>query len=104
MLRGYTDFDFSALPTLDLLDHIRERIGVRVSLDTLAQATLNAGKTADGLTALAWWKEGRLEDIVRYCRADVAITRDLYLYGRDNGYLLYRNKAQHIVRCPVFWI
>jgi len=103
VLRGYTHFDFSSLKTLDLLDHIRERIGVRISLDTLGQATLNAAKTADGLKALAWWREGRLDDIKRYCRADVAITRDLYLYGRDNGYLLYRNKAGQVVRCPVFW-
>jgi len=103
VLRGYGDFNFSSLNTLDLLDHIRERIGVRLSLDTLAQATLNAGKTADGLMALTWWKQGRLEDITRYCRADVALTRDLYLYGRENGYLLYRNKAEHLVRCPVSW-
>ena len=103
VLRGYTDFRFASLPTLDLLEHVKERIGVRLSLDTLAQATLGAAKTADGLQALTWWKQGRLEEITHYCRADVAITRDLYLFGRDNGYLLYRNKAQKIVRCPVRW-
>ena len=103
VLRGYGDFNFSSLNTLDLLEHVRERIGVRLSLDTLAQATLNAGKTADGLMALTWWKQGRLDDITRYCRADVALTRDLYLYGRENGYLLYRNKAKQMVRCPVSW-
>ncbi|MFZ5426287.1 MAG: DEAD/DEAH box helicase [Thermodesulfobacteriota bacterium] len=103
VLRGYTDFDFGRLPTLDMLEHVKARIGVRVSLDTLASATLNAAKTADGLTALEWWKQGRLDDIIRYCKADVAITRDLYLFGRDNGYLLYANKARKIVRCPVLW-
>ena len=103
VLRGYTNFRFSSLPTLDLLEHIKERIGVRLSLDSLGQATLGAAKTADGLKALAWWKEGRVDEITRYCRADVAITRDLYLFGRDNGYLLYRNKALKIVRCPVRW-
>lgn len=104
VLRGYTKFDFSTLPTLDMLDHIKARLGVRLSLDTLGSATLNAAKTADGLQALEWWKQGRMEEITRYCTADVAITRDLYLFGRDNGYLLYRNKAQKVVRCPVKWL
>lgn len=104
VLRGYTTFDFSTLPTLDMLDHIKARLGVRLSLDTLGSATLNAAKTADGLQALEWWKQGRIEKITKYCTADVAITRDLYLFGRDNGYLLYRNKAQKVVRCPVKWL
>lgn len=104
VLRGYTTFDFSTLPTLDMLDHIKARLGVRLSLDSLGSATLNAAKTADGLQALEWWKQGRIEEITRYCTADVAITRDLYIFGRDNGYLLYRNKAQKVVRCPVKWL
>ncbi|WP_243439653.1 DEAD/DEAH box helicase [Fundidesulfovibrio soli] len=103
VLRGYTDMDFSALPTLDMLEHITKRLSVRISLDTLAQATLGAGKTAGGLQALEWWKQGKVEEITRYCRDDVAITRDLYIFGRDNGFLLYRNKAGKLVRCPVSW-
>jgi ATP-dependent helicase YprA (DUF1998 family) len=43
---------------------------------------------ADGLRALQWWQEGRMLEIIEYCRQDVKITRDLYLYGRDNGYLV----------------
>jgi DEAD/DEAH box helicase domain-containing protein len=103
VLRGYTGFDFGTLPTLDMLEHVKSRIGVRLSLDCLAAATLGAAKTADGLKALEWWKQGRVEEITRYCTADVAITRDLYLFGRDSSYLLYTNKAKKIVRCPVSW-
>ena len=103
VLEGLSDYPFRHLPTLDMLERIHARLGCRVSLDTLAQATLGAAKSADGLKALEWWKQGRLEDIARYCRHDVEITRDLYLFGRDNGYLLYRNKAQKVVRCPVDW-
>ena len=103
VLRGYTKFDFSTLPTLDMLEHVKARIGCRLSLDTLGSATLGACKTADGLQALKWWKQGKTEEITRYCKADVALTRDLYLFGRDNGFLLYRNKAQKVVRCPVRW-
>ena len=27
--------------------------------------------------------------------------KDLYLYGLENGYLLFKNKAGSAVRCPV---
>ena len=57
----------------------------------------------DGLQALEWWKEGRLPDIIDYCRKDVAITRDIYLFGRKNGYLLFNNKSGTAVRVPVGW-
>ncbi|GFK92978.1 putative ATP-dependent RNA helicase YfmL [Fundidesulfovibrio magnetotacticus] len=103
VLRRYTSLDFSRLPTLDLLERIKARLGVRVSLDTLARATLGASKTADGLKALQWWKEGRVEEIIHYCKADVAVTRDLWRFGRDHGYVLYANKAGNVVRCPATW-
>jgi DEAD/DEAH box helicase domain-containing protein len=94
---------FDRLPTLDMLDVIQQRLGYRLSLDHLAKATLMAEKTADGLQALAWWAEGRVQKIIDYCTKDVAITRDLYLHGRDKGYLLFTNKARKLVRLPVEW-
>lgn len=96
-------FSFRALPTLDMLLKVHERLSYRVSLGNLAKATLNAPKSADGLMALQWWKEGRLDEIETYCRMDVALTRDLYLFGRDNGYLLFTNKAGKSVRVGASW-
>ncbi|MBU1003440.1 MAG: DEAD/DEAH box helicase [Proteobacteria bacterium] len=103
VLKGYSRFDFRTLPTLDLLERVHERLGYRLSLDHLAQATLGAQKSADGLQALEWWKEGRIDEIITYCKQDVAVTRDLFLYGRENGYLLFTNKAKNVVRLPVSW-
>lgn len=96
-------FAFRSLPTLDMLEKIKERLSYRVSLDNLAGATLGALKSADGLQALQWWKEGRLEEIEAYCRHDVALTRDLFLFGREHGHLLFRNKAGQAVRVPAAW-
>ncbi|MDL2210450.1 DEAD/DEAH box helicase [Desulfovibrio sp. OttesenSCG-928-O18] len=90
-------------PTLDMLAVIHERLSYRISLDNLAQSTLNAAKSADGLQALAWWKEGAVDKIEEYCRQDVAVTRDLYRFGRENGYLLFTNKSKQVVRVPVAW-
>jgi DEAD/DEAH box helicase domain-containing protein len=101
VLKGYTDFDFKRLPSLDILEEVHHHLGYRLSLDNLASATLGSPKSADGLQALKWWKQKRMRELLDYCRKDVEITRDLFLYGRENGYLLFNNKAGHTVRVPV---
>ena len=101
VLSAYTGVDLAALPTLDILQEVRGRLGYRLSLDHLAEHTLGVKKSADGLQALAWYREGRIDKIIEYCKKDVEITRDLLLYGVANRYLLFRNKAGRLVRCPV---
>jgi DEAD/DEAH box helicase domain-containing protein len=103
VLKGYSNFDFSTLNTLDILEDIHKCLGFRLSLAHLAQETLGATKQTDGLQALKWWQEGRIRDIIDYCKTDVQLTRDLYLFGRKNGYLIFRNRDQKRVRIPVNW-
>jgi len=101
VLSAYTPFNFASLPTLDIMEKISERLGYRLSLDRLAEHTLGVKKSADGLQALQWFKEGRIDEIIDYCRQDVRITRDIYLFGLKNRYLLFKNKAGSIVRLPI---
>ncbi len=103
VLGGYSAMNFGALPTLDILEEVKNRLGYRLSLDHLARVTLGSEKIADGLQALRWWKQGRINEIVAYCKSDVQITRDLFLHGYQNGYLLFENKAGKVVRVPVRW-
>jgi DEAD/DEAH box helicase domain-containing protein len=103
VLSGLHPFPFNTLPSLDLLIKVHERLGYRLKLDNIAQATLDVGKSADGLMALEWWKQGRLDLITEYCRQDVIVTRDVYLYGRENGHVLFTNKAGQKVKLPVDW-
>jgi len=103
VLSGCSDFNFGSLSTLDILEDVHKRLGYRLSLDHLASVTLGKKKTADGLQALRWWKQGRIREIIDYCKKDVEITRDLYGYGKKNGYLLFTNKAKKTVRIPVKW-
>ena len=103
VLKGYSDFDFTKLNTLDILEEIHRHLGFRLSLAHVTQETLGATKTGDGLQALKWWKEGRIREIIDYCKMDVKLTRDLYLYGRQNGYLIFSNRDQKRVRIPVNW-
>ncbi|MGV1099617.1 DEAD/DEAH box helicase [Thiovibrio sp. JS02] len=101
VLSAYTGEDLAGLPTLDILEKVRDRLGYRLSLDHLAEHTLGIKKSANGLLALAWYREGAFDKISEYCRKDVEITRELYLFGLANNHLLFRNKAGMLVRCPV---
>jgi DEAD/DEAH box helicase domain-containing protein len=103
VLRGYTNFNFQQLNTLDMLRDIYARLRYRVSLDALSRATLDVAKSADGLQALEWFKAGRLDLIEAYCRKDVELTRDLFQYGLDHGYLLFERKGQGRMRIPLDW-
>jgi DEAD/DEAH box helicase domain-containing protein len=103
VLSGYTDLDFSQIHTLDILEDIYNHLGFRLSLAHLAEVTLNSRKSADGLQALKWWQQGQIDKILEYCRQDVRITHELFLYGQQRGYILFRNKSEEIVRIPVSW-
>jgi len=103
VLKGYTDFDFMKLNTLDILEEVKKHLGFRLSLNHLAKATLDARKTADGLQALRWWQQGKMLEIIAYCRQDVKITADLYRFGREKGYLLFMDRNDQKVRIPVEW-
>lgn len=101
VLSAYTSRSLSALPALDLLEEIAGQLGYRLSLDRLAEHTLGVQKTGNGLLALQWFAEGRMDLLRDYCRKDVAITRDLFLYGLRENHLLFRNKAGQVVRLPL---
>ena len=103
VLNAYATKSLQWLPTLDLLQNIRSRLGYYLSLDHLAGATLGVHKTGNGLQAVHWWKEGKLEKIMDYCQEDVALTLGLYLHGRDNGHILFRNKSRKLVHLAVDW-
>lgn len=105
VLRGYTGEDYArTLPTLDLLDEVRARLGFRLGLDHLARETLGTAKSGDGLKCLEWVREGRLDLVESYCKKDVEILRDLFLHGRREGCVYYRDKAgDRRLRLPVEW-
>jgi DEAD/DEAH box helicase domain-containing protein len=105
VLSGYTGEDFSRLlPTLDLLEDVHHRLGFRVGMGHLAQETLGCPKSADGLQSLEWVRQGRLDLVEAYCRRDVEILRDLYLHGRREGFLFYRDKKRDLkLKLRVEW-
>jgi DEAD/DEAH box helicase domain-containing protein len=90
-----TNFTLSSLPTLDMLEEIHKKLGHRLSLNALAQATLNTGKSADGLQSVEWFKRGEIQKIIDYCTQDVTVTRDLHIFGRTNGHVKFHDKRNN---------
>ncbi len=93
VLGAYTELDLKALPTFDILADIHHRLGFRLGLDHLATETLGKGKTAHGLQAVEWFRQGEMEKLTEYCRDDVKATRDLFQYGLQNGHIVYKKKG-----------
>ncbi len=77
------------LPTLDLMFEAQKTLGHRVSLDSIAEATLGMKKLGSGLDALHYYREGDWDKLERYCLEDVKLTRDIYEYARKNGHLYF---------------
>jgi DEAD/DEAH box helicase domain-containing protein len=104
VLSGYTGEDYRrTLPSLDLLESLHSRLRYRVGLGHVARETLGAEKSADGLQSLEWVREGRLDLVENYCRHDVELLRDVYLFGRREGYVVVADRAAGRVRVPVDW-
>lgn len=104
VLGAYTEKNLHTLPTFDILEDIFGRLGFRLGLDHLARETLKKGKTADGLQAVEWFRQKEMEKLSRYCRDDVSVTKDLFLYGLKNGHLIYRKKHTPVpLRLLVDW-
>ena len=89
VLNRYYTGDLFKLPHLDMMKIVKESTGRRFKLDDLAKATLQTSKSADGLQAMKWFEEGKMDEIKKYCEQDVKITKELYEYGRKNKMLYY---------------
>ena len=104
VLSAYTPKDLQTIRTFDILEDVHRRLGFRLSLDHLAQETLKQGKSADGLKAVEWFRHGEMQKLTEYCKQDVSVTRDLFLFGLEHGYLVYREKkTKRRLRLQVDW-
>lgn len=91
LLNKYYPGDLSKIRSLDLLVEVHKVLGRRLRLQSLAEATLGASKSGDGLQSVEWWQQGLVEKVKEYCIQDVKLTRELYDYARDNGKLKYKD-------------
>jgi DEAD/DEAH box helicase domain-containing protein len=98
VLNNYYLGDLLKFPHLDLLKVIKESLGIRLKLDDVAQATLdNIKKSSHGLQAIEWWKEGKIDEIKKYCEQDVRVTKEVYEFGKKNKQLFYKTLTAEIL-------
>ncbi len=90
VLNKYYSGDLSKIKTVDLYEEVKKAAGKSLSLDLVAAGTLGTGKISHGLQAVAWWQEGKIDEIKKYCEDDVRITKEIYEFARQNGYLKYK--------------
>jgi hypothetical protein len=103
VLHGYTTLDLRQIPTLDMLVDLQNRLQHRLSLDAIATATFGVEKTAGGMQALEWFREGKLLQIAEYCCYDVKLTRLVHEYGCRHRQVHYHNRFGKKMTVPVSW-
>jgi len=103
VLHGYTPLDLRQLPTLDMMVDLQAKLQHRLSLDSIATATFGVEKTAEGLQAIEWFKEGKMLEIAEYCCYDVKITRLVHEFGMQNRQLHYTNRFGKKLSVAVSW-
>jgi DEAD/DEAH box helicase domain-containing protein len=91
LLNKYYPGDLTHIKSIDLLEDIRISLGRRLRLDSVAEATVGAKKSANGLQAIRWWREGNIDAIKKYCEQDVRVTKDVFEFARANGNVLYKD-------------
>ncbi len=94
---------FASIPTIDMLVDIQKVLGFRVSLDNVAGASLGAAKSADGIQSVTWFRNGELDKVADYCKADVDITRRVFEFGREHGFVYYKSKLGSKLKAVVNW-
>ena len=103
VLSYYGTIDAMSRNSFDVLVDLSRRLGHRVSLDSVAQATLGVGKSADGIIALRWWKEKQIELLAEYCRKDVQVLKDVVEFGRTHGHVKYSDQSGGTRTVNVDW-
>ncbi len=103
ILQAY-GLDLSKLDVFDIMYDVQTLTRQKfLKLETIAQGTLNVGKSADGLLAVEWWKKGEMDKIIQYCTQDVKVTRDIFEYGRKNGIVKLRRADGSDTDVKVNW-
>ncbi|MGA1862246.1 DEAD/DEAH box helicase [Deferribacter thermophilus] len=102
VLSKYFTVEFENIYVLDILNEVKQITGRRFSLNNIANATLNTKKSADGLESIKWFKEGKIDKIIDYCKKDVEITKDIFEFGLKNN-KIYCTLKELKIEIPVNW-
>ncbi len=93
-LKNYLPLELTKIPHLDILEHVKEANGKRVSLNAIVKETLGDSKADDPRNAITYWSkhdEESLKKLKFYCEEDVRLTKEVYDYGLKNKTLKFKD-------------
>jgi len=93
LLNKYYEGSLFSFKSIDLMKTIQESLGRRIGLDAVASATLGTTKSANGLQAVEWWRQGEKQKVVDYCIQDVKVTKDLFDHMKEHQNIKYKDKV-----------
>ena len=77
---------------------------VHTTLNTLVKHTIGDTKLMNSEDAPKAWREGKYDDVAKYCLSDARLTYDLYQFGKSEGYVRSRClDTGDIVEIEVEW-
>ena len=104
VLSPYLITPIKNFPVLDILVEFEKVRGHRISLQSVAQATIGESKSGSGLDAIKYFQEGRMDELKKYCLDDVRITKEVYEYGLKHGKINFvSNRDYQKYEVPVNW-
>ena len=101
VLQYYDKTELWEINWVDMMVDINRSLGrkLSISLDNVAKATLDVGKTAKGIMALEWWEKyvetkdySWVQKIIDYCVGDVDVTRNVHKYAMSHGEIYFMNR------------
>jgi DEAD/DEAH box helicase domain-containing protein len=103
VLTGY-GLKLDGLDVFDLMEEVERGLGRRfIKLEYVAQGTLGEGKSADGLMAIEWYKEGKFDLLAEYCARDVEVTHRVFRHGLEKRFLAVQFPEQPKIEFPTDW-
>lgn len=94
VLKPYLPSELKTLAHFDILEHVKEVNGRRVSLNAIVGQTLGDHKADDPRNAIVYWQkhdEESLRKLKFYCEEDVRLTKEIYDYGLKSKTLKFKD-------------
>lgn len=77
---------------------------IDTSLGMLVKQTFNDNKLMNSSDAPIAWREGKYDEVAKYCLSDARLTYDLYQFGKSEGYISSRSlETGKTVEIEVEW-
>ncbi len=84
----------------DMNHNVRFSNEVGISLANLASVTLGKKKRGKSVGAPELFRSGKYKELISYCKSDVLLTRNIFIYGVRKGFVKNRGFTYNL---PVWW-